>query len=45
MVERKDYAAHQYCAYQCAEHDCHAHNEKNRDYDEYLSLSHFMDKH
>ena len=48
MVERKDFVAnpkHQYRASQYGDHDCHAHNEKNGDYDEHLSLSHFTDEH
>ena len=48
MVERKDFIAnpkHQYRASQSREHDCYAHNEKNRDYNEYPSFSHFMDGH
>ena len=36
---------HQYCVSQWGEHDCSAHNKKNKDYYEYPSLSLFMDKH
>ena len=36
---------HQHCVSQCGDHDCHANNEKNGDYFEYPSLSHFTDKH
>ena len=36
---------HQYRVSQCGEHDCSAHNEKNGDYYEYPSLTHFMDEH
>ena len=42
MVEMKAFLAnpnHQY-----HEHDCGAHNEKNRDYYEYPSLTHFTDE-
>ena len=35
---------HQYDAFQCGEHDCHANNKGNGDYYEYPSLSHFMDE-
>ena len=47
MVERIDFVAnpkHQYRASQCGEQDCYAHNEKNGDYKEYLSLPHFLDE-
>ena len=36
---------HQYSISQYREHDCSAHNEKNRDYHEYPSLTHFTDEH
>ena len=48
MVERKAFRAnpkHQYHLSQFGEHYCGAHNEKNRDYIEYPSLSHFTDEH
>ena len=48
MGERKAFLAnpkHQNRASQCGEHGCSANNEKNRVYYEYLSLSHFTDKH
>ena len=48
MVEIKAFhenAKHQYHASQWGEHDCSAHNEKNGDYNEYPSLSHFTDEH
>ena len=47
MVERKAFAnpEHQYLESQCGEHDCSTHNEKNGDYNEYPSLTHFMDEH
>ena len=35
----------QYRVSQCAEHDCHANNKRNRDCYEYPSSSHFTDKH
>ena len=35
---------HQYHVSQCGEQDCHANNEKNRDYFEYPSLSPFQNK-
>ena len=35
---------HQYRVSQCREHDCSAHNEKNRHYNEYPSLFYFMDE-
>ena len=47
MVETKAFVAnpkHQYRASQWGEHDCSAHNEKNGDYNEYPSLSHFTDE-
>ena len=47
MVERKAFLAnpkHQYRVSQCGEHDCSAHNEKNEDYNEYPSLSHFTNQ-
>ena len=43
MLERKAFLTnpkHQDCLSQCGEHDCSANNKKNRDYYEYLSLSH-----
>ena len=48
MLERKAFLAkpkHPYRVSQCAKHYCSAHNEKNEDYNEYPSLSHFMDEH
>ena len=48
MVEREAFLANQKVQYhvsQCGGHDCSAHNEKNRDYYEYLSLTHFTDEH
>ena len=36
---------HQYRVFQYGEHDCSSHNEKNRDYNEYPSFSHFTDEH
>ena len=36
---------HQYRVSQCREHDCGAHNKKNKDYYEYPSLSHCTDEH
>ena len=48
MVERKASLAspkHQYHVSQCGEHDYSAYNEKNGDYNEHQSLSHFMGEH
>ena len=48
MVEREAFLAnlkHQYHASQKGEHDCSAHNKKNRDYYDYPSLSYFPDEH
>ena len=48
MVERKALGANlkqQYCLSQYGEHYCSAHNEKNGDYIEYPSFSHFTDEH
>ena len=48
MVERKAFLEnpkHQYRVSQCGEDDCRAHNEKNGDYNEYASLSHFTNRH
>ena len=48
MVEKKAFLAnplHQYCASQYGENDCSAHTEKNGDYNEYQSLSHFKNEH
>ena len=48
MAERKAFFANpklQYCVSQRGKHDCSADNEKNRDYYEYPSLSHYMDEH
>ena len=48
MVERKAFLAnpkHQYRVFQCGEHDCSDYNQKNRDYYEFQSLSHFTDEH
>ena len=45
MVERKAFLAnpkHQYHVSQYGEHYCSAHIEKNGDYNEYQSLSHFI---
>ena len=36
---------HQYSVSQYGKDDCSAHNENNGDYNEYPSLSHFMDGH
>ena len=47
MAARKAILAnpkHQYCVSQCREHDCNANNERNKDYYEYPSLSHFMNE-
>ena len=47
-VERKAFLAnpkHQYFVSQWGEHDGRAHNEKNRDYNEYPSLSYFTNEH
>ena len=49
MVERKAFLAnpnpkHQYCVSQWGEHDCRDHNKRNGDYNEYPSLSRFIDK-
>ena len=47
MVERKAFptkSKHQYRVSQYGEHDCSAHNEKNEDYNEYPSLSHFTNQ-
>ena len=44
MIERKAFPAtlkHQYCVFQCEEHDCSATNIKNGDYYENPSLTHF----
>ena len=35
---------YQYRVSQCAEHDCSAHNEKNKDFNEYPCLSHFTNQ-
>ena len=46
-MERKAFLVnpkHQYHVSQCQEHDSGTHNEKNGDYKEYPSLSHFMDE-
>ena len=48
MVESKAFLPnpkHQYCVSQCGEHSFSANNEKNGDYNEYPSLSHFIEKH
>ena len=48
MEQRKAFLSnpkHQYLASQSGEHDCNTHNEKNRDYNEYPSLSLFTDEH
>ena len=47
MVERKAFLPnpnHQYHVCQCGEADCSPYNEKNEDYYEYPSLTHFMDE-
>ena len=47
MVERNAFLAnqnHEYRVSQRDEHDCSAHNEKNGDYWEYPSLTHFTDE-
>ena len=47
-MERKAFLANRKCQYhvsQWGEHDCSAHNEKNGDYNDYPSLSYFMDEH
>ena len=47
-MERKAFLEnlkHQYRVSKCKEQDCSAHNEKNRDYNEYPSLYHFADEH
>ena len=47
MEEIKAFRAnpkHQNHVSQCGEHDCSASNKKNRDYNEYPSLSHFVDE-
>ena len=36
---------HQYHVSQCLEHDYTTYNEKNGGYNEYPSLSHFMNEH
>ena len=38
------YPKHQYHVLQLGEHDCSAHKEKNGDYNEYPSLSHFTNQ-
>ena len=48
MVEWKAFLAYpknQYHVSQCEEYDCSAQNEKNVDYYEHPSLSHFTDEH
>ena len=48
MVEIKAFLGKlkdQYRVSQYREHDCNANNKKNGDYNEYPSLSHFMNKH
>ena len=48
MVEGKAFLSnpkHQHYVSQCGEHDCSTHNEKNRDYNGYPSLSLFTDEH
>ena len=48
MMEGKAFLAnpkHQYHVSQWGGHDYSAHNEKNGDYCEYPSLSHFIDEH
>ena len=45
--EKKDFLAnpkHQYCVSQYGEHDSSARNKKKGDYNQYPSLTHFMDK-
>ena len=48
MVEKKAFLVNpktQYHVSQCGEHDCSAHNERNEDYKEHPSLSHFTNEH
>ena len=48
MVERKAFLTnpkHQYRVSKYREHDCNAHNKKNRDYYGYPSLTHFSNEH
>ena len=48
MVERKSFPAnlkHQNHVSQWGEQDCSAHDEKNRDYYKYPSLTYFTDEH
>ena len=48
MMKRKTFLKnpqHQCHVSQRGKHDYGAHNKKNGDYYEYLSLSHFMDEH
>ena len=48
MVEAKAFLANlkqQYRVSQRGELHCCAHNKKNRDYNKYTSLSHFIDEH
>ena len=47
MIEGKAFLTnpkHQYRVSQCGEHDCSDHNEKNADFYEYPSLTHFIDE-
>ena len=47
MVERKAFLANPKCQYHVShwgEHECSAHNEKNGDYNEHPSLTHFTDE-
>ena len=47
MVDRKAFLAnlnHQYRASQCGKHDCSANSKKHEDYNEYPSLTLFMDE-
>ena len=48
MVEKKAFLAdpkHQYRVSLCVEHDCIAHNEKNKDYHKHPSSTHFTNEH
>ena len=48
MIERKAFLTnpkHQNGVSQQGEHNCSAHNKKNRDYYKYPRLAHFIDEH
>ena len=48
MVEKKAFLAipkHQYHVSRYGERDCSAHREKNGDYNEHPSFTHFADEH